>query len=177
VTNAHVVSGDVPDALHPDAAQVTFRAIDRSGNGGGGYGIARILWTCLPHQLDATIVELNNCPPAALLCPVAARRPRMNSDPPPRTYIIGHPSGTEQLMLSIHDNLVLDGDDTRIHYRTPTEGGSSGSPVFNREWEVIALHHKGLEKMPRLHGHPGTYAANEGIWLDRIKGELQACPP
>jgi hypothetical protein len=28
--------------------------------------------------------------------------------------------------------------------------------------------------MPRLNGQPGTYAANEGIWLDRITGELAA---
>jgi hypothetical protein len=28
--------------------------------------------------------------------------------------------------------------------------------------------------MPRLNGQPGTYAAGEGIWLDRIVTELTA---
>jgi V8-like Glu-specific endopeptidase len=56
-----------------------------------------------------------------------------------------------------------------VHYRAPTEGGSSGSPVFNDQWEVIALHHKGGKVgMPRLNGLNGTYAANEGISIRRV---------
>jgi len=173
VTNAHVVSADVPDALNPDQAVVTFRAIEQAG----AYRLGKVLWCSLPHQLDATIAALDNYPADAALCPVAARRPLMDSDPPPQTFIIGHPSGAEQIMLSIRDNRVLDGDQTRIHYRTPTLGGSSGSPVFNATWELIALHHAGRTDMPRLNGRPGTYPANEGIWLDRIRAELQTALP
>ena len=173
MTNAHVVSADVPDALHPDQAIITFRAIERKDTAPSTYRIAEVLWCSLPHQLDATIAKLDGYPPEASLCPIAARQPRMDSDPPPQTYIIGHPSGTEQLMFSIRDNYVLDADKTRIHYRTPTLGGSSGSPVFNAVWDAIALHHASDANMPRLNGQPGTYAANEGIWLDRIRAELQ----
>jgi len=176
VTNAHVVSEEVPDALYPQDALVTFRAIDQPKSGSHEYRISKIWWTSLPHDLDVTIVELDDCPDEAMLCPVAPRRPRMDSDPPPQTYIIGHPTGTEQVMFSIRDNLVLDGDGTRIHYRTPTEDGNSGSPVFNRDWYVIALHHMGLRNMPRLHGKPGTYAANEGIWLESIRTRIRASP-
>jgi len=39
-----------------------------------------------------------------------------------------------------------------MHYRTPTDPGSSGSPVFNAKWEVVALHHAGSPATPRLHG-------------------------
>jgi V8-like Glu-specific endopeptidase len=176
VTNAHVVSEKVPDALHPQVARVTFRAIDRSGPDPHYYGISKIWWTSLPHDLDVTIVELDEYPDKAVLCPVAPVRPRMDGESPPQTYIIGHPDGTEQVLLSIRDNLVLDGDSTRIHYRTPTGDGNSGSPVFNRDWFAIALHHKGLRNMPRLHGKPGTYAANEGIWLESIRTRIEASP-
>ena len=176
VTNAHVVSADVPDALDPEQAVITFRAIERTDGAPSAYRIAKVLWCSLPHQFDATIAALDSYPPDASTCPVATRRPRMGSDPPPQTFIIGHPSGTEQLMFSIRDNLVLDGDESRIHYRTPTLGGSSGSPVFNAAWQAIALHHAGRTDMPRLHGQ-GTYTANEGIWLDRIKTELQTALP
>jgi V8-like Glu-specific endopeptidase len=77
-------------------------------------------------------------------------------------------------MLSVRDNRLLDADDLRLHYRTPTLGGSSGSPVFNRAWELIALHHAGLTHMPQLNGQHGTYPANEGIWIDRIIHQLGA---
>ena len=62
----------------------------------------------------------------------------------------------------------------RVHYRATTEGGSSGSPVFNATlWEVIALHHMGGKTgMARLNGDAGTYAANEGISLLSIVGAM-----
>ena len=166
VTNAHVI----PSALAPDKAEVTFRAIE---DGAARYRVVRLLWSSPQEALDATIVELDGCPALASRCPVAAQRPQLAAVPPPRSFIIGHPSGTDQIMLSISDNLLLDADDTRLHYRTPTERGSSGSPVFDDEWNLIALHHSGLQNMPRLHGKPGTYPANEGIWIDRVIAALE----
>ena len=65
------------------------------------------------------------------------------------------------------DYHLLDYDDTRLHYRSPTEGGSSGSPVFDKAWNLIGLHHAGSLEMRRLHG-PGVYPANEGIRLSAI---------
>ena len=170
VTNAHVVSAGSRTALEPADARVTFRALEHDP---ATYRIARVLWTSPPGELDTTIAELESYPAEAGSCPVAGRRPALDSEPPPQTYVIGHPSGWDQVMLSVRDNQVLDGDDLRLHYRTPTEGGSSGSPVFNRAWEVIAVHHAGGSSMPRLHGSPGTYPANEGIWLDCVAAAIQ----
>ena len=98
-----------------------------------------------------------------------------------RVYIIGYPGGRD-LAFSFQDNELLDHEGppggtpqikglSRVHYRAPTEPGSSGSPVFNaRLWEVIALHHRGFEAgMPKLNGKGGSYAANEGISLLSIK--------
>jgi Trypsin-like peptidase domain len=86
------------------------------------------------------------------------------------------------LAFSFQDNELLDHEGPpagrpqipgvcRVHYRAPTEGGSSGSPVFNaRLWEVIALHHKGGKiGMPKLNGQEGSYAANEGISMLSVK--------
>ena len=171
ITNAHVVSGDDPLALTPDRALVTFRALEGGTN---PCQVVRLLWTSPPNQLDTTLLELDCIPPDATPCPIASRRPLLNTEPPPQTYIIGHPSGGEQVMLSIRDNVLLDADERRLHYRTPTLAGSSGSPVFNRAWELIAVHHAGLTRMPRLNGQDGTYPANEGIWIDNIIHELSA---
>jgi hypothetical protein len=60
-----------------------------------------------------------------------------------------------------------------LHYRTPTDPGSSGSPVFNPDWDVIALHHAGTSTTPRLHGD-GEYEANEGISMVAIRKKLNA---
>ena len=64
-----------------------------------------------------------------------------------------------------------------MHYRTPTEPGSSGSPVFNSKWEVVALHHAGSQNAPRLHGR-GEYQANEAITLRAICQAIavRGCP-
>ncbi len=60
---------------------------------------------------------------------------------------------------------MLAASERLVHYRTPSEGGSSGSPVFGpTDWKVVALHHAGSNDMPRLDGQ-GTYEANEGIAL------------
>ncbi len=168
VTNAHVISPE--SSLAHDRARVTFRALDDAT---ASYGIARILWSSPPQELDTTVMELDGRPAEATAAPIARRRPQLDVSPPPRTYIIGHPSGADQVMLSVADNQLLDADEVRVHYRTPTMGGSSGSPVFNRSWELIAVHHSGSTQMPRLHGKGGTYPANEGIWLERVVAEVK----
>jgi hypothetical protein len=181
VTNAHVLgdanqpTGKHPDALDRDAALVTFRALE-PGGACSEYHVTQVLWSSPPSDLDTSIGALDAVPSDITPLPLATQRPRFDTDAPPRTYIIGHPQGMAQPMFSIRDNLLLDADDTRVHYRTPTLGGSSGSPVFNSRWEVIALHHGGGEHMRRLNGKPGVYAANEGIWLERIRAALAAVP-
>jgi V8-like Glu-specific endopeptidase len=87
--------------------------------------------------------------------------------------VIGHPARRRRPHFSIRDNFLLDLDDRLVHYRSPTEPGSSGSPVFNEEWEVFALHYRGLPQMPRLHG-AGTYEANEGVRIDAILSQAVA---
>ena len=62
------------------------------------------------------------------------------------------------------------------HCHAPTEGGNSGSPVFEATaWQVIALHHKGGKfGMPRLNGQEGTYAANEGLAMAALVAAAKA---
>lgn len=64
--------------------------------------------------------------------------------PGERVNVIHHPGGgTKQ--VSLRENFVALILDQHLHYMTDTAPGSSGSPVFNDEWEVVALHHAGLE--------------------------------
>jgi V8-like Glu-specific endopeptidase len=166
LTNAHVLSPDmgVTTALRKAEARVTFECVSDAK---GQYKVAEILWSSPPNQLDATIFRLDHVPAGATTCPLAAGS-LTKPDGYQRVYAIGHPKGGG-LSLSIHDNLLLDWEDPWLHYRTPTEPGSSGSPLFDDRWAAIGLHHAGLSAMRKLHGQPGTYEANEGVLLTSIR--------
>jgi endonuclease G len=60
--------------------------------------------------------------------------------------IIHHPQG-DYKQISIRENKFVGIDETRIFYQTDTAQGSSGSPVFNDQWQVVGLHHKSIAKM------------------------------
>ena len=53
--------------------------------------------------------------------------------------IIQHPYGGPK-KVALRNNLVYDSNFPKLRYFTDTEHGSSGSPVFNDSWEVVALH-------------------------------------
>jgi len=59
--------------------------------------------------------------------------------------IIQHPKGDpKQIVLRDNEVLKLPNETDRfLHYKSGTQPGSSGSPVFNDSWEVVALHHSG----------------------------------
>ena len=60
--------------------------------------------------------------------------------------IIHHPQG-DYKQISIRENTFVDINKTKIFYETDTAQGSSGSPVFNDQWQVVGLHHKSIAKM------------------------------
>jgi hypothetical protein len=176
LTNFHVVNehGASP-GIRPEEAEVVFEAADPNQR----YQVERILWTSDHGRHDASILRLQALVNDIQPLPLAAALPVLEKSA--RVYIIGHPGGRD-LAFSFQDNELLDHEGPskgkpqipgvcRVHYRAPTEGGSSGSPVFNsRLWEVIALHHKGGQiGMPRLNGQEGSYAANEGIGIGSIR--------
>ena len=58
--------------------------------------------------------------------------------------VVGHPDGRPiQLSYAAPSGARPTEHGNRVRYQTNTEGGSSGSPVFNREFRVVALHHAG----------------------------------
>jgi len=169
MTNAHVITDAFdptelpPVPVMPHQARAKFQALEKEQI----YELGEVVWRSPPDGFDATLVTLKKDPPAQPLS--ISPDPVRMTDPPERLYIIGHPGGRD-LEISLQDNYLLGCDQQFIHYRTPTEPGSSGSPVFERtDWQVVGLHHRGDEKMNRLDGQPGTYAANEGIALLAIQ--------
>jgi hypothetical protein len=165
VTNAHVVSEDdaerVPvnssaKALHPSEVIVTFEARDDPDE----YTLDRVLFSSGRGELDCTIATFDGDPDFEDELPLVKFDPIFSDDS--RVYVIGHPKGGG-LSFSLHDNKVLGSRGHLLHYRAPTEGGSSGSPVFTDAWDLIAIHHAGGIQLNRLDGSGQTYSANEGI--------------
>jgi endonuclease G, mitochondrial len=78
--------------------------------------------------------------------------------------IVQHPRG-EKKQVALRENRVIDGGDHFVHYSADTEPGSSGSPVFNDQWEVLALHHASV----RAPEHPEFgNVLNEGVRVTAI---------
>jgi endonuclease G len=78
--------------------------------------------------------------------------------------IIQHPQG-EKKKIALRENRVVDVLDLFLHYETDTEPGSSGSPVFNDQWEIVALHHAGVPADG--HAEFGDFL-NEGIRVSKL---------
>lgn len=168
LTNEHVISDEDPHAkaIFPESARANFQSA------GQIIAVGEIVYSNTYTDLDATFVTLKEEPKSKPLT-LAKRAVRM-AKPPPRMYIIGYPQAGD-LKLSLQDNYLLGSNERLLHYRTPTEPGSSGSPVFESDnWEVVALHHRGEDKMPRIDGEDGTYEANEGVTIPIIQQMTRA---
>ena len=86
-----------------------------------------------------------------------------------RVNIIQHPNGLPK-QISVQNNFVKYIDNTKIQYLTSTSQGSSGSPVFNDNWEVVGIHHAG-GWIPEKEESP-VYFRNEGILMKAIIADL-----
>ncbi len=101
--------------------------------------------------------------------------------------IIQHSSGGVRQYAITHNRLVDILDMGYLHYETDTARGSSGSPVFNDDWELVALHHSGVPEMAngeilKKDGTPWTeedseesihWIANEGIRVSTLVKALR----
>ncbi len=111
---------------------------------------------------------------------------KINIDQP--VSIIQHPNG-QRKAVALRNNTVKAILDNFIQYETDTEPGSSGSPVFNDKWELVALHHSGVPKKDNngaiLNRRGGRWQSsegeneidwlsNEGVRISKIIAHLRA---
>jgi endonuclease G len=109
--------------------------------------------------------------------------------------IIQHPKG-EMKQVVIRESRLVDlpdrpGMEPFFHYSGDTERGSSGAPVFNDQWEIVALHHMGVPKTneagelvdaqgrvidSRSGADRVVWVANEGIRVSRLVSALSTLP-
>lgn len=179
ITNCHVIA----DANAARGAQVTFfRELDDRG-------VPKPTTTFLldpdafsmfspADQLDYALVALGRrqtgvAAPADLgFCAL--------SDQPDKhvigmnTNIVQHPSGWPK-MISVRNNILTARTGRTLLYETDTEQGSSGSPVFNDDWQLVALHHWGETFTDRgTFGDQVPRNVNEGVRISAIYRDLVA---
>ena len=70
--------------------------------------------------------------------------------------------------VAFQDNVITNLFENAVRYTADTEPGSSGSPVLNNFWQLIALHHAGGEQ-----DASGKWLNNQGIRIDRIHNDLR----
>lgn len=180
-TNAHVLSeSGAGKSVAAAEAQVIFHnwnGEDRSRE----FTVGEILWSSPPEAHDLCLAEISELPGDTRSIPIS-KQPSHYEVPTPsldqkigRAYLIGHPKGRD-LEYSFETPGVIDHElhkgpngVRRVHYRSPTEAGSSGSPVFDGETaEVIGIHraavHQPIDGSPKAFS-ADDYFANEGTGL------------
>jgi hypothetical protein len=192
LTNHHVVQVVIQGSVSPDQLALRFdykRLEDGSELEGKVHGLAQD-WLLAasppspvdvqnpkPHaattaELDYALLRVKGQPGREALA--GTGRPRAWVEVPATDYafppgspilIVQHPKG-DRLRLAIDTNGIIgvNAARTRVMYRTNTEPGSSGSPCFNQDWTLVALHHSGDP------GFPAQY--NEGIPISTLRAHL-----
>ena len=79
--------------------------------------------------------------------------------------VLQHPEGdVMQVSLSASGVVQTNDDRGRVWYVNRTRGGSSGSPCFNSNWELVALHHASMSR--------GFGSIREGILFSSISAKI-----
>jgi hypothetical protein len=98
-----------------------------------------LFFTCV--DLDYSVVAIATPAGATDFIPLINDDSRIHGDPERRAFSIQHPRGRSKqvALVGVVDELM---DEFFFTYTNDTERGSSGSPVFNGQWELIGLHHE-----------------------------------
>lgn len=119
------------------------------------------------YEHDWAIIRTQK--PLSSTYPIMNLRPRKPVEVNDYVYIIQHPEGRPKV-IALHHNNVSFADENRVQYNTDTLQGSSGSPVCNQYWEVVALHR---QWEPEVVAGETKYR-NEGTNIDRVVEGLKA---
>lgn len=144
ITNHHVVNArrdGEPAAAEADflrQAQSSTLTFDFDAKEAEGTRVAVARSVAFSRSLDYALLELA----APVDRPVPHLQPsivELDATSRMTVNIIQHPRG-EHKQVAFRNNLVSAADDTSVRYFTDTDQGSSGSPVCDDRWRVVALH-------------------------------------
>ena len=187
LTAAHAVGTTGPSgfALDPSEVLLSFEGMNERGFEIAPVPVAGIAWESAPWPAgcDVTALRVADLPNFVRPIRIAAGLPDIDPESPlsfdsrPRVVSVSFPYGGG-IRFGTNDNYLLDYDrpifdeqgkpiDTviRLHHTAASEPGSSGCPILDEHLEVIGLHIGGADRIPRLNGMDGFYAANFAVWI------------
>jgi hypothetical protein len=157
LTNHHVLSG----ASVAAGARLVLgheRAVDGSVRSGAVLPLDPDRLYLADPELDYALVGVEgDCPPPleVRLTPISVQAPLV---------VIQHPGG-EPKQLGMGRCLALSEDEGFVHHDADTRRGSSGAPVFDLSWRVVALHRQAV---PRIDEQGRILAQDGSLWTDAM---------
>lgn len=121
--------------------------------------------------LDFTFVwiDLDNDP---TLAPIPMRRSAFAIAPNEQAFVIHHPQGHGK-RASVDDVEVVEINTTVVRYTSDTMPGSSGSPAFDRQGRLFALHHASKKGPFQRADGRALVVLNEGVKIGAIVLDLE----
>jgi endonuclease G len=196
MTNEHVFED--ASAVRESIAQFRYeRDVHGLDVASADFGFRLAPAPIISRELDFALVQLE---PRSLRGEALEPFAWLRLDPTPGKAFVGeyltiiqHPKG-ERKQVCVRENKLLKyaDKDPYVWYETDTVSGSSGSPVFNNSWDVVALHHSSVPQTKRVGGKDVwltrdgkvwsadmgedeiAWKANEGIRVSRIVEHLSA---
>jgi len=143
-----------------------------------------------PDELDYTLVRVEGIPGEEAIGKNAesssalrgwVKLPTKSYEFAPNTplLIVQHPQA-EPLKLAFDTDSIIGVSEngTTVTYRTNTEPGSSGSPCFDINWNLVALHHSGDPNWLNPNYNAGTPLSairsrleKQDLWVDLLSGK------
>ncbi|MDB5653915.1 MAG: hypothetical protein JWQ94_1528 [Tardiphaga sp.] len=172
LTNYHVLTKRPEDLLsHAKTTELRFGAFTADGVGTPAtdgqviklHPTDPVVAASPVHEYDFVLLRTNGARAKDVVpAPLGALLPRADS----ALHILQHPQGGP-MMLALSKNGVttVDAGSGKIQYVTRSAGGSSGSPCFNEQWDLVALHHA---EVAQAFG-----SVREGILMQSILGRIQ----
>jgi hypothetical protein len=179
ITNRHVVEARAPGEAAADEADVAEQSrrataeFDYDSEGMAPVTAAIAGLAAADATLDYAVLRLA-APSGRAGLPLSRDPPVIDANDPFPVNVIQHPGGAPK-HFGIRNNLVANLSGNDLAYYTDTAGGSSGSPVCDDRWRVVALHKASTQKFG-LQNFQGKQTAwvNVGTPIGLIVDDLRA---
>jgi V8-like Glu-specific endopeptidase len=186
MTNYHVVrlrpAGQHPsdDDLKQQVAQASVYFFqDAENQAGQKVSCGKLIAAGRTPETDYALLRLAEAPKIA---PLRVSEEKVTMPAPVETAkgsvtrifgvnIIQHPLGKWK-RVALRNNKVYAAQYPHLYYYTDTLEGSSGSPVFDDDWRVIALHRASIAERSEYNGNKDVGYVNQGVQMNAIFADL-----